>query len=479
MFRSKMLIDGEHVDSLSGKVDLVINPADREPVAEVSIGGREDARTALEAAKRAFPEWSQTPPNRRGEILHKAADIVRKRLEMIATFLTKEMGKPIRDSRREVAASADVLDFFAEEGKRVYGEWISSMTGRNHSIVMKQPIGVAALITPWNFPVDLLAWKAAPALAAGCTATAKPSSIAPLAATEFVSAINDAGAPPGVINIVHGPGSTVGAELVENPISRKISFTGESGTGRWIMAACAPYLKRISLELGGHAPFIVCSDASIEKAAAACVQRSFSNMGQICISVNRIYVAEDIADQFTAEVVERTRKLRIGDGMYEDVDLGPMASALQRERTREHIADAVKLGAKVLYGGREPDGEVFKKGYYFMPTVLSDVDHSMLVMRDETFGPVAPIMRFKTIYQAVALANDTQYGLAAYIYTRDLETAIHISERIEAGGIGVNVNSVADIQAPFGGWKDSGFGRELSHHGLDQYLELKHIRLGL
>ncbi len=477
MHKSLMLINGELVPSLSGGVEIIHSPANQEPVAEVSVGGREDARLALEAAARAFPGWSLTSSQKRAEILHAAADLVRARAEEIARLLTQEQGKPLKNARIEVQSSADVLDYYAEEGSRNYGEWITGASSR--SIVIRQPIGVAALITPWNFPVDLLAWKVAPALSAGCTIVAKPPTLAPLAATEFVKAVNDAGLPPGVANVVHGAGSEVGAELVESPISRKIAFTGETETGRWIMARAAAHIKRVSLELGGQSPFIVCADADLDRAAAACAKRAFSNMGQICISVNRIYAAGEIADEFTARLVERTRRFRIGDGMQPDVDLGPMFSAASREKTREHIADALQKGAQLLCGGGEPKGEQYARGYFFLPTVLSRADHSMRVMREETFGPVAPIMEFKKLDEAIALANDSEYGLAAYIFTSDLKTALYASERLEAGGVGVNVNNVVDMAAPFGGWKQSGLGRELGHYGLEAYLETKHIRLGI
>jgi acyl-CoA reductase-like NAD-dependent aldehyde dehydrogenase len=308
---------------------------------------------------------------------------------------------------------------------------------------------------------------------------AKPPSLAPLAATAFIQAVNDAGMPHGVVNVVHGSGSVVGAELVENPISRKIAFTGETVTGRWIMERAARYIKRISLELGGQSPFIVCSDASIDKAVSACAQRAFSNMGQICISANRIYVAEEVAEEFTSKLVDRTMKLKIGNGLEPGIDLGPMFSEAQRQKTEKHIDDAVQKGARLLCGGHRPEGEEYENGFFFLPTVLENIDHSMRMMREETFGPVAPIMHFKDLDEAISLANDTEYGLAAYIFTNDLTTAIKAAERLEAGGVGINVNNVAEIQAPFGGWKQSGLGRELGHYGLDEYLETKHIRLGL
>jgi acyl-CoA reductase-like NAD-dependent aldehyde dehydrogenase len=477
MHQSLMLINGQDVPLAACRVEIIYNPANQEPVAEVAVGSRRDAKAALKAAKNAFPVWSDMPSSKRAEILHDAARRVRERADKIARLLTLEQGKPLKNARMEALSSADVLDYYAEEGRRNFGEWISSPHSR--SIVLRQPVGVAALITPWNFPVDLLAWKVAPALAAGCTFVAKPPSLAPLAANEFVRAVSEAGLPPGAANVVHGPGGEVGAELVENPISRKIAFTGETATGRAIMASAAAQIKRVSLELGGQSPFIVCADADLLAAAASCAQRAFSNMGQICISVNRVYVAEEVAEQFTEELVKRAGLLRIGNGLQEDVDLGPMFSQMQREKTAEHVADALEKGAQLLCGGREPEGEAYSKGYFFQPTVLSRADHRMLVMREETFGPVAPIMKFKTLDQAVALANDTNYGLAAYVFTSELKTALHAAEGLEAGGIGVNVNNVVDLQAPFGGWKESGLGRELGHAGLEAFLETKHIRLGM
>ena len=477
MHHTHMIIDGEQLPLSIENAETIYNPANQEPVALVSVGTRQDAQTALKAAEKAFPIWSGTSSEKRAELLHSAAELVRERAESIARLLTQEQGKPLKNARAEVLSSADILDYYAEEGRRNIGEWLSTSRGR--SVVLRQPVGVAALITPWNYPVDLLSWKVGPCLAAGCTFVAKPPSRAPVAATEFVRAVSDAGFPAGVVNVVHGPGSEVGAELVENPISRKIAFTGQTETGRWIMAQAALHIKRISLELGGHAPFIVCADADIEKAAAACAQRAFSNMGQICISVNRVYVAEDVAEEFTDKLIHHAERLRIGNGLEENVDLGPMFSHEQRAKTKEHVADALDKGAELLFGGREPEGEAFDKGYFFLPTVLGRADHRMKIMREETFGPVAPIMKFKTLDEAIKLANDSNYGLAAYVYTRDMATGIQAAERLEAGGVGVNINNVMDYQLPFGGWKESGIGRELGHYGLESFLEIKHIRLGM
>ena len=479
MYQSQMLIDGRDLplEEGSGRRAVIYNPASQEAVAEVAVGRRQDARLALQAAWRAFPIWSGSSSQKRADILHDAADRVRERAEGIARLLTLEQGKPLKFARAEILSSADVLDYYAEEGKRSYGQWLAGP--RSRSIILRQPIGVAALITPWNYPVDLLAWKVAPCLAAGCTFVAKPPSLAPLAATEFVRAVCSAGLPAGAANVVHGPGGEVGAELVESPISRKIAFTGETATGRSIMAAAAAHIKRVSLELGGQSPFIVCADADIKAAAASAAQRAFSNMGQICISVNRIYIAEEVAEAFTSELVAAAERFKIGNGLDPDVDLGPMFSRQQRDKTREHIADALVKGAELLSGGSEPEGQAYERGYFFLPTVLGRADHSMRLMQEETFGPVAPLMKFKSLEQAISLANDSPYGLAAYLFTSDLKIAIRAAEGLEAGGIGVNVNNVVDLQAPFGGWKESGLGRELGRWGLEAYMETKHIRLGM
>ena len=475
----KMLIDGQIVESASGKAAVVYNPANQEPVAEISLGDREDAALALGAAERAFPGWARTDPEKRGELLHRASDLIRERAEEIARLLTMEQGKPLRYAKREVLSSAEAMDYYAEEGKRNFGEIVPQSSRRTRSLVVRQPLGVAAVISPWNYPVDLLAWKLAPALAAGCTVVAKPSSKAPLAATEFIRAIHEAGIPPGVLNLVHGSGGEVGRELVESPISRKVSFTGETATGKEIMERSAKQVKRLSLELGGHSPAIVCEDANVEEAAESCMYRAFSNMGQICISVNRIYVHDAVAEEFADELLKKTGKLKIGDGLDPEVDLGPMFSEIQRKKTKDHIANATGKGAEILYGGREPEGEEYSRGFFFLPTVLDKMNHSMRMMREETFGPVAPMMRFSSNEEALKLANDTRYGLAAYVFTEDMSTAFLLAEGLEAGSVGINLNNPIVPQAPFGGWKESGLGRERSRAALHEYMEEKHIRIGL
>ncbi len=458
----------------------VVNPATGEEISKATGGNPKDVDDAVTAAAEAFPRWAGTSVRERAAVLHRAAALMRERLEDMAILLTREQGKPLRDSRKELAATADVVDLYAEEAKRIGGEAQPGETGESFSLVLRQPVGVVAAIGPWNFPVELLAWKIAPALAAGCTVVAKPPSEAPLAVLEMGRCFLDAGILPGALNMVTGSGRTVGEALVTHPMIRKVAFTGSTATGRRIGALAMDGLKRVTLELGGSAPFIVCEDADLNRAVPDAVRRSFSHAGQICISVNRIYVHEQLLEEFTQRFVERTNQLVVADGLrVPDADLGPMISESARQQVREHVADAVTKGARVLAGGREPEGDEYARGYFYLPTVLVDVDASMRCMCEETFGPVAPIASFGTLEEALEMANATEYGLAAYLYTRDLKTALHAAARLASGGVGINVNDITDFHMPFGGWKASGIGRELGRYGLENYLELKHVRVRL
>jgi len=476
MEQVQLLIDGAWVEGEGGKWVDVIDPSTEEPMGRAPEASPADVERAVAAAHRAFSTWSQTPPSTRASILRKAAALASSRLDDLARILTLEQGKPLREAKSEIRASIDALEYYAEEARRIYGETIPTDHANRRSVVIRQPVGPVAAIGPWNYPVLLLTWKVAPALAAGCTVVAKPPSVTPLAVTRFLGCLVEAGLPAGVLNIVSGPGRSVGEQLVRHPLIRKIGFTGETGTGKAIMKAASDGLKRISLELGGHCPLLVFPDADIEAAAKAAAYRSFRNMGQICNAVNRIYVHRDIYSRFVDAMVEETRRLRIGRGI-DDPDLGPMTTREGLEKTIEHIEDARARGAKVVYGGQRPEGETFERGYFFLPTVLVDVDHSMKVTREETFGPVAPILTFSTFDEAIELANDTPYGLVAYVFTNDLKTAILASERLEAGTVGINNVAGGEVPFPYGGWKESGIGVELSHHGLEEYLLIKHIRI--
>ncbi|PZN06364.1 MAG: NAD-dependent succinate-semialdehyde dehydrogenase [Bacillota bacterium] len=476
MHEVRLLIDGAWTEGEKKEWVDVIDPSTEEPMGRASLATDADVDRAVAAAHRAFPEWSQTAPSKRAAILRQAAALARERLDTLAEMLTLEQGKPLREAKGEIKASIDALEYYAEEARRIYGEVMPTDQASRRSIVIKQPVGPVAAIGPWNYPVLLLAWKVAPALAAGCTVVAKPPTITPLAVTHFLGCLQDAGLPAGVLNVVIGRGRTVGDRLVRHRLIRKISFTGETETGKTIMKAAADGMKRISLELGGHCPLIVFPDADVATAAKAAAYRAFRNMGQICNAVNRIYVHRSIYSQFVEAMVEEARRLRIGRGL-DDLDLGPMTTRDGLEKTMQHVEDARSKGARVVYGGQRPDDPALQRGYFYLPTVLVDVDHSMRVSCEETFGPVAPIMTFDTLDEAIRLANDTPYGLVAYLFTNDLATAIVASERLEAGTVGVNNVAGGEVPFPYGGWKESGFGIELSHHGLDEYLLIKHVRV--
>jgi len=475
-----MLIDGKWVEAESEENFEVINPATSKVIAKVPAGGREDVRKALKAAERVFKEWGNLPPVQRAKFMHKAANSIRKHEEEISRLLTQEQGKPLLEARGEIRGAADAIDYYAEEAHRILGEVIPTNSAKQHSLVIKQPIGVVAAIGPWNYPVSLLIWKLAPALIAGCTVVAKPASYTPLSAIRTFECFVEAGIPVGVLNLVTGPGSIVGDELVKNPAAKKIAFTGETHTGKEIMSKAGTNLKRLSLELGGSCPLIVCEDADLESAVKGGVYRSFRNMGQVCNSINRIYVDKAVASRFIEMFVEETKRLKIGNGLKEpEVDLGPMITDEQRKHTEEHIKDAISKGARVLCGGKEPEGEEFKRGFFFEPTVLTEVNHAMLIMQEETFGPVAPIMVVNDMEEVVKLANDTRYGLVSYVYTKDLKRAISIAESLECGTVDINNVSGGEVPYPYGGWKESGLGLELSHYGLEEYLEVKHIRVDI
>ena len=473
-----LLINGQWVASADGGTQDVINPANGSVIRTISKGTSADVQAALEAATDAFPVWAGMSARERAAIMHRAMDIFRANLDEANRLLTQEHGKPLNDSNKENSYSADVIDFYAEEGRRLDGTHFAGDIGSTHSFVMRQPLGVVGAITPWNFPVDLLSWKLGPGLAAGCTFVIKPPSEAPLAATLFASAFVEASIPAGVLNIVTGPGRSVGAEIVTNPLSRKIAFTGSTATGLWIAQQAAQQLKPVTLELGGSAPFVVADDADLDIAVPEALRRTFSHTGQICISVNRIFMHRSRYDEFTRRFADAASKLRVtADGVAEpDADMGPMINASAIETVVGHVADARERGAEVLTGGEAPTGPQYAHGYFYLPTVLTNVNRDMRVMREETFGPLAPIAAFDTLEEGVQMANDTPYGLAAYVYTNDLDKAFYAAKHLRAGGVGINVNDITDIRAPFGGMKQSGMGRELGQPGLDAYMEYKHVR---
>ncbi len=475
----RMLVDGAWVEAEDGQAFPVTNPATGEVVGHAPKAAARDVDRAVEAAARAFPGWGSMPPPRRGRMLRRAADLLRERREPIARLLTEEQGKPLKEALGEVDGAAEAFEYFSEEGRRMLGETIATDSNSRRSIVIRQPVGPVAAIAPWNYPLLLISWKLAPALIAGCPVVAKPASDTPLSTLRLFECLHEAGLPPGVAGVVSGPASVVGRALVAHPLIRKIALTGQTETGKEIMRVASDRVARLSLELGGHCPLIVCPDADLDAAAHGGAYRSFRNMGQICNAINRIYVHQAVYDEYVDRFVAKTRALRIGNGLDPDVDLGPMTNAAGVATARDHIEDAVSKGARVLYGGAPPQGEAYRRGNFFLPTVLVNVNHEMKVMREETFGPVAPIMAVESTDEAVRFANDTPYGLVAYLYTRDLATAITVAERLEVGTVGVNNVAGGEIAYPYGGWKQSGFGIENSRHALSEYLAVKHIRIDL
>ncbi len=473
----QLYIDGQWVDSSNGKRNAVNNPATEEPVGEVAFGTRDDCKRAIAAAKAAMPAWAKLTAWDRAKILKKAADLIRERADGIARTLTMEQGKPLAEAKGEVMQSADTFEWFAEEGKRAYGDVIpNSVPGKRH-ITLKHPVGVVGAIGPWNFPVSLLVRKIAPALAVGCTIVCKPATQTPFSLINIFDCLIEAGLPKGVANFVVGPAKDIGDEFIENPAVRKISFTGSTAVGKMLMAGAAGHVKRLSLELGGHAPFIVFPDADPEAVAKAAVTGKFRNNGQVCISPSRFFVHKDIIKKFTEVAVAAAKNLKMGNGLDAGIEVGPMFEKKAMENTVKLVEDAAGKGAKLLTGGKRCEG--FAKGYFFEPTILSGLSDDAKMLTDEPFAPVMPIIEFGSLEEVIAKANNTPYGLAAYVFTNDITTAFHMAEGLEAGMIGINDPVPVAVQAPFGGMKESGYGRELSREGLDAYLETKHISFKL
>jgi len=475
--RMEMYINGRWVAAKNGKTLGVINPATEEVLRDVPYGTREDTRLAVEAAGEAFKTWSRTTAYERAGILKKVADLIRMRQEELALQLTKEQGKTLPESRAEMAQSAANFEWMAEECKRAGGEIIPNTLPNKRHWTLKHPVGPVATIAPWNFPVLLQARKIAPALAAGCTVVARPASQTPLSTMLLFQCLEDAGLPAGVANLVVGPPNEFTPEIMENPVIRKISFTGSTEVGKELSRQAAAQMKRISMELGGHAPVVIFPDVDPEQAAKVTAVGKFRNNGQVCISPTRIYVHEDIRKKFTEAAVEHSRALKIGPGWEEGTDVGPLFEKRSLENTIGFIEDAKSKGARVLTGGRRPEG--FDRGYWWEPTVLENISPDMRLTCEETFGPIMPIMDFNNIDEVIRQANHPTYGLAAYVMTNDLRTAIRMAEGLEYGIIGINDTVPATAQAPFGGMKESGVGREGGHEGLAAYLETKYISIGM
>ncbi|QJX63843.1 NAD-dependent succinate-semialdehyde dehydrogenase [Niallia circulans] len=472
-------INGEWRHSASGKTYSVYNPATAKVIEEVARGGKEDGHLAIDAAQNALPLWAKKTAKERSIYLKTVADKLREQIEDLAAIITTEMGKPVAEAKGEVNLAADYLEWYAEEGKRIYGDTIPASSETKRIIVLRQPVGVVGAITPWNFPIAMLARKIAPALAAGCTVVLKPAEATPLTAIEVMKIFHEVGLPKGVLNLVHGDAAPIGDAMMERQEVRKITFTGSTKVGKELAAKASATMKKISMELGGHAPFIIFADADLEKAAEGVIASKFRNAGQTCICTNRIYVQKTIAERFSDILVTKMKNLVVGNGFYPEVTIGPLINEAAVAKTEEHIQDAIQKGAKVIYGGKKPVGEEYDNGHFYEPTVLLHATHEMKIATEETFGPVAPIFEFETEEEALHFANDTSYGLAAYFYTKDISRVFRMSEGLEYGIIGINDPVPTTEQAPFGGVKESGVGREGGKYGLEDYLEYKFLSLEL
>jgi succinate-semialdehyde dehydrogenase/glutarate-semialdehyde dehydrogenase len=470
LFREQCYVDGGWADADSRKTI----PATGEVLGSVPRMGAQEARRAVEAAERAWPAWRAKTAKERAVILRKWFDLMMASQEDLAQILTAEQGKPLAEARGEIAYGASFIEWFAEEGKRAYGDMIPSHQADKRILVMKQPIGVCALITPWNFPNAMITRKAGPALAAGCTVVIKPAGQTPYSALAMAELGSRAGIPKGVLNIITGDSKAIGAELCANPVVRKLSFTGSTETGRILMKQSADTVKKLSLELGGNAPFIVFEDADLDAAVEGALASKYRNAGQTCVCANRLYVQDRVYDAFAAKLTEKVKGFKVGPGTEPGVVIGPLIDEPGVEKVEKHVADALGKGAKVLLGGKRHE----RGGLFFQPTVLANVTPDMLVSHEETFGPVAPLIRFKTEDEVIRLANDTEFGLCGYFYSRDVGRIFRVAERMETGIVGANVGIISTEVAPFGGVKQSGLGREGSKYGLEEYLEVKYVLLG-
>ena len=474
LFRQKCYVGGAWVGADDGKTFRVNNPADDSTLGTAPSLGKAETRRAIVAANAAWPAWRAKTAKERAAILGRWHRLMVANADDLAAIMTAEQGKPLAEAKGEVIYAASFIEWFAEEGKRIYGDTIPENAPGRRIIVTKEPIGVVACITPWNFPSAMITRKAAPALAAGCTVVARPASQTPFSAFALAELAERAGMPAGVFNVVTGPSAVQGAELTGNPIIRKLSFTGSTEVGKLLMAQCAGTVKKTSMELGGNAPFMVFDDADLDAAVQGAMASKYRNAGQTCVCANRILVQDKVHDAFVRKLVAAVRKLRVGDGFKPKVTQGPLIDQKAVDKVKEHIADAVSKGARVLTGGKRHR----LGGTFFQPTVIVGVTPKMLVAREETFGPVAAIFRFRTESQAIRMANDTEFGLAAYFYARDIGRVWRVAEALEFGIIGINEGIISTEVAPFGGVKESGTGREGSKYGIDEFVEVKYMCMG-
>jgi|TARA_B100000282_G_scaffold291478_1_gene263770 succinate-semialdehyde dehydrogenase/glutarate-semialdehyde dehydrogenase len=473
LFRDKCYINGEWVEANSKDTISVNNPATLKEIGTVPKCGKEETKNAIDAANTAWPQWKSTSARERSNILRKWFDLIISNKEELAQIMTIEQGKPINESRGEIVYGASFIEWFAEEAKRVYGDTIPDPLTDRRIVVLKQPVGVVASITPWNFPNAMITRKCAPALAVGCPVVIKPASQTPYSALALAALAEEAGFPKGTLNVITGKASEIGDELATNPIVRKLSFTGSTEIGKVLMAKCAGTVKKVSMELGGHAPFIVFDDANIDDAVAGAMQSKFRNTGQTCVCANRVYVQEKVYDEFCKKFVEAVSKMKVGDGLEEDVTSGPLIDENSLNKVEEHVQDAVQMGAKVAIGGSKHSLGM----NFYQPTILTDVTPQAKITFEETFGPVAPVYKFKDENEVIELANNSPYGLASYFYSRDIGRVWRVAEALEYGMVGVNTGLTSKAEAPFGGIKESGLGREGSKYGIDDFIEIKYVNM--
>jgi succinate-semialdehyde dehydrogenase/glutarate-semialdehyde dehydrogenase len=474
LFRQQCYINGNWLDADSGESIDVTNPATGEKLGTVPKMGAEETRRAIEAAEEAFSSWRRTTAYEKSQVLRRWFDLMMEHKEDLSIIMTAEQGKPINESRGEINYAASYIEWFAEEARRVYGDTVPAHSNDKRIILIKQPVGVTAAVTPWNFPAAMITRKAAPALAAGCTMVIKPATATPFSALALAELGERAGLPPGALSVVTGSAGAIGGELTGNPIVRKLTFTGSTKIGKKLIEQCAGTVKKTSMELGGNAPFIVFDDADLDAAVEGALESKFRNTGQTCVCTNRLLVQDGVYDAFAEKLVQAVGKMKVGNGMEEDTEQGPLIDVGAMETVEALVQDAIDKGGKVLLGGKRHE----LGGSFFEPTVVADVTTDMRVAREETFGPFAPLFRFKTEKEAIRMANDTEFGLASYFYTRDVGRIFRVSEALEYGIVGINAGLISTAVAPFGGVKESGFGREGSKYGMEDYLEIKYLCMG-
>ena len=474
-FRSQCLIGGVWCDADDGRSIEVSDPGNGEVLGTVPAMGAAETARAIDAAQEALPAWRARTAGDRARVMRRLFELMLENQEALARLLSREQGKPLTEARGEIAYGASFIEWFAEEAKRAYGEVIPSHATDRRIVTIKQPVGVVAAITPWNFPNAMITRKLGPALAAGCTVVLKPASATPYSALALAALAEQAGMPAGVFNVITGSATAIGGELARNPIVRKLTFTGSTEVGVKLLHACADTVKKVSMELGGNAPFLVFDDADIDAAVDGAIISKYRNCGQTCVCTNRFYVQEGVYDAFVSRLAERVRGLTVGYGLDDGVTIGPLIDQAAVAKVEEHLADALAGGAQILTGG----GRSERGGNYFQPTVVANVQPDMMLAREETFGPLAGVIQFHDEADAIALANASEYGLASYFYARDLSRVWRVAEALEAGMVGINTGLISTEVAPFGGIKQSGLGREGSRHGLDDYLELKYLCMGV